>query len=68
LGLKAADFAVEIKRGIERRNLAGLSERARNRLYPVDLDELIRKADLLGLSAEEIRIQLPRLRGLGDDD
>jgi hypothetical protein len=58
-------LASRIREGIASRNVAGLSDASRNRLYPVDLDDLVKKADLLGLTTEEIRLQLPRLRGVG---
>lgn len=61
--LPKPDFEEEIRRIIAPRNLAGLADPARNRLYPVDLDPLIEGAGLLGLTAEEIRRELPRLRG-----
>jgi FADH2 O2-dependent halogenase len=41
----------------------GLADPARNRLYPVDLDALVESAGLLGLTREEIRREIPRLRG-----
>ncbi len=60
----AGELAKRIKKGIASRNVAGLSDASRNRLYPVDHDDLVKKADLLGLTTEEIRLQLPRLRGV----
>ncbi len=45
------------------RNLAGLADPARSRLYPVDLDPLVENAHLLGLTREDIRHEIPRLRG-----
>ena len=45
------------------RNLAGLADPARRRLYPADLDALVAAAGLLGLTADEVRAGLPRLRG-----
>lgn len=45
------------------RNLAGLADPARRRLYPADLDALVAAAGLLGLTAGEVRARLPRLRG-----
>jgi len=60
-----SELASRIREGIASRNVAGLSDASRNRMYPVDLDDLAKKADLLGLTTEEIRLQLPRLRGVG---
>ncbi len=45
------------------RNLAGLADPSRNGLYPVDLDALVDASDLLGLTRDEIRREIPRLRG-----
>jgi FADH2 O2-dependent halogenase len=56
-------FKDKIRQIIAPRNLAGLADPARNRLYPVDLESLIEGAGLLGLTAEEIRREIPRLRG-----
>lgn len=55
-------FEEKIRQIIAPRNLAGLADPARNRLYPVDLEPLIEGAGLLGMTAEEIRRELPRLR------
>jgi len=66
-GLLAGDvtrrFASEVGRRIAPRNLAGLSDPSRNRLYPVDLAPLLAGASLLGLSAEDLRQKIDRLRG-----
>jgi FADH2 O2-dependent halogenase len=48
---------------IVNRNLAGLANPTRNRMYPVDLSLLLRHGDMLGLSDEELRVRLPRIRG-----
>lgn len=45
------------------RNLAGLADPARRRLYPADLEALVAAAGLLGLTTDEVRAGLPRLRG-----
>ena len=45
------------------RNVAGLADPARHRLYPVDLDALVRASQLIGLGADDARARLPRLRG-----
>jgi hypothetical protein len=52
-----------IREAIAPRNLAGLADPERNRLYPVDLEPLVEGADLLGLTREEVRREIPRLRG-----
>ena len=45
------------------RNVAGLADPARGRLYPADLDALVAAADILGLTRDQVRQRLPRLRG-----
>jgi FADH2 O2-dependent halogenase len=62
-GLQEPRFEEKLRQIIAPRNLAGLADPARNRLYPVDLEPLIEGAGLLGLTAEEIRREIPRLRG-----
>jgi FADH2 O2-dependent halogenase len=61
--LRRPDFEEEIRKAIAPRNLAGLADPARNRLYPVDMEPLMENAGLLGLTREEIRREIPRLRG-----
>jgi FADH2 O2-dependent halogenase len=61
--LVGADSEDDIRAAIAPRNLAGLADPARNRMLPVDLDALIEKSGLLGLSRDEIRREIPRLRG-----
>jgi FADH2 O2-dependent halogenase len=45
------------------RNIAGLSDPRRNNLYPVDLDTLIERHSLLGLTRDQVLTRLPALRG-----
>ncbi len=61
----ARRYLEEIGQLIRPRNLAGLADPERNRLYPVDLDALVASAHLLGLRPADIRQVLPRLRGGG---
>jgi FADH2 O2-dependent halogenase len=61
--LPRPNFEEEIRNAIAPRNLAGLADPARNRLYPVDMEPLVENAGLLGLTREEIRREIPRLRG-----
>lgn len=56
-------YEEEIRSAIAPRNLAGLADPGRNRLYPVDMEPLVENAGLLGLTKEEIRREIPRLRG-----
>ena len=62
----AAAFAAWVAGAIAPRNVAGLADPARRNLYPVDLEALVAAAPLLGLSREEVRDALPRLRGGGE--
>jgi FADH2 O2-dependent halogenase len=59
----APQYADDIRRLLEPRNVAGLADPNRLRLYPVDLEALVDAAPLLGLSDDTIRAALPRLRG-----
>lgn len=59
-------FFETVARIIAPRNVAGLADPARCGLYPVNLEALVRGADLLGLSPEEIAVAIPRLRGFGE--
>ena len=56
-------FADSIATAIEPRNIAGLSDPQRRNLYPVDLDVLVERHALLGMSREEVLGALPALRG-----
>lgn len=44
-------------------DIAGFGDTTRRNLYPVDLDILVERAHLLGLSQREIQAALPRLLG-----
>jgi FADH2 O2-dependent halogenase len=59
------EFAAWMADAIAPRNVVGLADPARRNLYPVDLDTLIERHALLGLSREEMLDALPRLRGMG---
>jgi FADH2 O2-dependent halogenase len=58
-------FAEWMRGAIAPRNVVGLADPARRNLYPVDLDTLIERHALVGLSREELLVALPRLRGMG---
>jgi FADH2 O2-dependent halogenase len=62
-----AEFADWIAGSIAGRNVAGLADPARRNLYPVDLDELVERHALLGMSRERLVAGLPALRGLGPE-
>ena len=57
-------YAEWVAAAIASRNVAGLAEPARHNLYPVDLDLLIERHALLGLSREQLVAALPALRGM----
>ncbi len=56
-------FVDGITTAIADRNVAGLADPARRNLYPVDLDLLVERAGLLGLTSAELRSKLHLLRG-----
>jgi FADH2 O2-dependent halogenase len=58
-----AEFAAWVAGEIAPRNVAGLADPARHGLYPVDLDVLLERYALLGLTRDELVAALPRLRG-----
>jgi FADH2 O2-dependent halogenase len=62
-----AAFTRWIAAAIAPRNVAGLADRARRNLYPVDLDTLVDRHALLGMSREQIVEALPALRGMASE-
>jgi hypothetical protein len=58
-------FGAWMQTAIAPRNVVGLAEPARRNLYPVDLETVIARHALLGLSREQMVEALPRLRGMG---
>jgi FADH2 O2-dependent halogenase len=60
-----ADCEAHMRDVIAPRNVAGLADESRTRVYPVDLEYLVRQRALLGLDEGAIRAALPRLRGGG---
>lgn len=46
-------------------NVGGFGDPERRNLYPVDLDLLVDRAALLGMTRDEMRSNLPLLRGVG---
>jgi len=59
----ADDYVRWVTEAIAPCNIAGLADPGRRNLYPVDLDVLVERAGLVGLSSDEMRSLLPRLRG-----
>ena len=62
-----AAFAEWARGAIAPRNIAGLADPARRNLYPLDLDVLIERHTLLGLSREQVVAALPALRGMSPE-
>lgn len=58
-------FREAIARLLAPRDLIGITDPRRGHLHPADLDVLVDRAALVRLSREEMRVLLPRLRGLG---
>jgi FADH2 O2-dependent halogenase len=58
------EFANWIATATAPRNVAGLTDRHRNNLYPVDFEALVDAHDRLGMSRPEVLAALPRLRGM----
>jgi hypothetical protein len=57
------EFTDWVTEAIRDRNIAGLADRARRNLYPVELDLLVERAGLLGMTDAELRSKLHLLRG-----
>lgn len=64
--LRRKNFPQWVASAIAPRNIAGFADPAAHNLYPVDLDVLVDRHALLGLSREEIVAALPALRGVTD--
>ncbi len=62
-GAATAGFEDWVRMSIAPFNVAGLANPKRRNRYPLDLDELVRCADRLGLSRHQVIAALPRLRG-----
>jgi len=62
-GPKQGAFERWVADAIAPRNIAGFADPAAHNLFPVDLDVLVDRHALLGLSREEIIAALPALRG-----
>ena len=62
-----ARFVEWVTDAIAPRNVAGLADARRRNLYPVDLDVLIERHALLGMTREEVVRGLPALRGMAPE-
>lgn len=58
------DFASWVAGAIAPRNIGGFADPSRHNLYPLDLDLLVERHALLGLSREALVAALPALRGM----
>lgn len=63
-GIEPGEYRRWVAEQIAPRNVAGLADPARHNLYPVDLDVLLERHALLGLSRDQLSAALPRLRGM----
>jgi len=61
---KCRAFLEWMTKAIAPRNVAGLADAARHNLYPVDLDLLVERHALLGMTRERLVESLPALRGM----
>jgi hypothetical protein len=60
-------FAEWMAGAIAPRNVAGLADPSRHNLYPVDLDILVERHALLGMTRERLMESLPALRGMSPE-
>ncbi|MFL5561840.1 MAG: NAD(P)/FAD-dependent oxidoreductase [Gemmatimonadaceae bacterium] len=60
-------FAAWVARAIAPRNVAGLADPGRGNSYPVDLDVLVERHALLGLTRQQLLDALPALRGMAPE-
>jgi FADH2 O2-dependent halogenase len=60
-------FAEWMAKAIASRNVAGLADPSRHNLYPVDLDLLVERHGLLGMTRERLVESLPALRGMSPE-
>ena len=58
------DFVSWVASAIAPRNIAGLADAERHHLYPVDIDLLVERHELLGLSRDQLVAGIPALRGM----
>jgi len=60
-------YTAWVREAIVRRNIGGFGDPARNNLYPVDMDLLVDRHALLGLTREQVVAGLPALRGMAPE-
>ena len=59
------EFTDWVAAAIAARNVAGLADRARHNLYPVDFEALVDSHEKLAMTRDEVVAGLPNLRGMG---
>jgi FADH2 O2-dependent halogenase len=62
-----ADYGHWMQESIASRNIGGFGEPSRRNLYPVDIDLLIDRHALLGLTRDQLVAGLPTLRGMAPE-
>ncbi len=60
-------FATWVAESIAPRNIAALADPARHNLYPADLEALVDRHALLGLTRDQVVAGLPALRGMAPE-
>jgi FADH2 O2-dependent halogenase len=60
-------YAEWMASAIASRNVAGLADPARHNMYPVDLELLVERHALLGMTRERLMESLPALRGMSPE-
>ena len=58
------DYVSWVAGAIAPRNICGFAAAERHHMYPVDIDELVERHELLGLSREQLLAGIPALRGV----
>ncbi|MDB4891119.1 MAG: tryptophan halogenase, partial [Gemmatimonadetes bacterium] len=66
-GEQRRGFVDWLAQAIEPRNIAGLADARRRNLYPVDLEALVERHALIGMSREQVVAALPALRGMAPE-
>ena len=61
------EFAAWVRTAIASRNIAGLADPSRRHLYPVDIDLLVDRHALLGMTRDQLVAGLPALRGIAPE-
>jgi tetracycline 7-halogenase / FADH2 O2-dependent halogenase len=65
--MERSAFATWMTGAVAARNVAGLADPKRNNLYPVDLDVLVERHALLGMTRKRLVESIPVLRGMSPE-